>query len=312
MNETVTTTAPGKIILTGEHFVVHGAYSIAAAINKRVRVTISKGSGVSRISSGHMISKIADDDGRFVAVKAVLRKVLEVRDEENLEVTISSEIPAGSGLGSSAAASIATAAAALKFLGLSTDKRNIIEIAMQGERMVHGNPSGIDTEASLRGGVLLFSKSAGARSIPLDRSIQLLVAYSGIPRNTKRLIAKVAVKKRTFPHFFESLTNASSFLTLGILDSINNGDLPRLGAFLNLSQTTLSWLGVSNPTLERMIENAADEGVLGAKITGAGGGGSIIALPKPETAESSLKAFSKKFSFSFITSIPQQGLSWEK
>lgn len=304
--------APGKIILTGEHFVVHGAYSIAAAINKRVRVTICKRVGVSRIVSGSTTSRISENDGKFVAVKAALRKVLEIRNEENLEVIISSELPAGSGLGSSAAASVASSAAALKFLGLNVDQKNIFEMAMHGERMVHGNPSGIDVEASLRGGLLLFSKNTGAKTITLDRSLRLLVAYSGVPRNTKKLIAKVAMKKKTFPHFFESLTNTSSFLTLDMLDSMTNGDLTRLGACMNLSHATLSWLGVSNTELERMIERAFDSGVFGAKLTGAGGGGSIIALPNPGTTDSVLKAISKKYHYAFITSIPQQGLLWEK
>ncbi len=312
MSETVTASAPGKIILTGEHFVVHGAYSIAAAINKRVRVTIRKRVGASRIVSGSITSRISENDGKFVAVKAALRKVLEERNDGNLEVMISSELPAGSGLGSSAAASVATAAAALKFLRMNVDQKIILEVAMHGERIIHGNPSGIDVEASLRGGLLLFSKNTGAKSITLDRPLQLLVAYSGVRRNTKRLIAKVAVKKKTFPHFFESLTNTSSFLTFSMLDSIANGDLPRLGAYMNLSQATLGWLGVSNTTLERMIEDVTDLGVFGAKLTGAGGGGSIIALPKPETTNSVLKVLSKEYHYAFITSVPQRGLSWEK
>lgn len=312
MNQTVSTSAPGKIILTGEHFVVHGSYSIAAAINKRVKVTIRKGTGASRITSGNVVSKIAVNDGKFIAVKTVLKKVLEKRNGTNIEVIISSEIPSGSGLGSSAAASVAVGAAALKLLDMPTDQRTIFEMAMQGEKAVHGNPSGIDIEASLQGGLLLFKKNAGAKSIPLERSLQLLVAYSGKRRNTSSLIARVAVKKRAYPHIFESLTNASSFLTLSILDSIKKGDLPRLGALMNLSQAALSWLGVSNATLERMIDCATTLGVFGAKLTGAGGGGSIIILPKPETTESVLRAISKRYSSSFLTTIPQQGLLWDQ
>lgn len=312
MSQTASASAPGKIILTGEHFVVHGAYSIAAAINKRVTVTVRKRTGASRIVSGNVISKIGQNDGRFIAVKTVLKKILEKASESSLEVMITSEIPDGSGLGSSAATSVAVAAAALKLCKMPVDQRSIFEMAMFGEKSVHGNPSGVDVEASLLGGLLLFSKTAGAKSVPLDRSLKLLVAYSGKRRNTKNLIAKVSNKKKAYPHVFESLTNASSFLTLSILDSITNGDLPRLGAYMNLSQATLSWLGVSNTTLEQMIDRVTEEGVFGAKLTGAGGGGSIIALPKPETTESVLKAISKRYTYSFLTSIPQQGLLWEQ
>lgn len=312
MSKTATVSAPGKIILTGEHFVVHGAYSLVAAIDKRVTVTIREVRGSSRISSGNVVSAITANDGKFAAVKVVLRKILEKKHEENLEVMISSAFPAGSGLGSSAATCVAVAAAARKFLGLNSDPRSIFELAMEGERQVHGNPSGVDVEASLQGGLLLFNKKTGAKSVPLERSLQMIVAYSGKARNTKQLITKVSMKKRNFPYFFESLSNASSFLTLGVLESITSGDLPRLGAFLNLSQTMLNWLGVSNITLERMIDVAMKEDVFGAKLTGAGGGGSVIILPKPETAESVLKALSKKCAYAFLTSIPQQGLSWEQ
>ena len=103
--------APGKIILTGEHFVVHGAYSIAAAVNKRVRVSVSEVSEDSYILAGNGKSKVNNDDGRFVLVKTILRHIFEEKNLKNqgVAISISSDIPAGSGLGSSAAVSVATA-----------------------------------------------------------------------------------------------------------------------------------------------------------------------------------------------------------
>lgn len=311
MKDSIAASAPGKVILTGEHFVVHGAHSIAAAINRRVKVTIRNGPAASQIISGELRSRLDSDDGKFVPVKAVLRNILREESERNLEIEISSEIPAGSGLGSSAATSVAAAAATLKFIGGGIDPKNIFESAMLGERIIHGNPSGIDVETSLQGGLLIFSKSSGSKRIPLGMALKLLVAYSGRARNTSELISKVAIKKRAFPHIFESFTKASSFLTLGVMDAITNGDLPRLGMFLDLSQCALSWLGVSNSTMDEMLEFAMEQEVLGAKLTGAGGGGSIIILPKPESAEAVLKTISRRYPSSFLTSIPQEGLSWE-
>jgi len=313
LKKSVTASAPGKIILTGEHFVVHGAYSIAAAINKRVKVNISNTTDDSYIVSGSSRSKMAENDGRFILVKTILNQTIGKKSKNGeVAISISSEIPAGSGLGSSAAVAVATAAAALKFADLEVDSRKIFEIALSGERKVHGNPSGVDIETSLRGGLLLFSRNAGAKPIPLNRTVQFLIVYSGKPRNTSKMIDKVGLKKKQFPHFFESLTRSASFLSLDVVDAITVGDLPRLGALMNISQTTLSWIGASTSALDRLIDDLAAQDVFGVKLTGAGGGGSVIALPKPESIETLSQFASKNYPWSLLKQIPQEGLRWEE
>lgn len=309
----VTASSPGKIILTGEHFVVHGAYSIAAAINKRVFVSITDVQKESFIVSGSSESKVGADDGRFPLVKAIVREAFgdNASKHSRFEIRISSEIPSGSGLGSSAAVSVATAAAALKFSRSNIDQKKVLDLASLGEKQVHGNPSGIDVETSLNGGLLLFSRKTGSKSIPLNRIVHFLIVYSGKPRRTSSLISKVEQRKKEFPNFFDSLTRAASFLSLDVVDALTAGDLPRLGALMNISQATLSWIGVSTPVLDQLIEDIASRDVFGVKLTGAGGGGSIIALPKPETMRALLKFTSKNYATSFVSSIPQDGLRWE-
>jgi mevalonate kinase len=312
MKSFATASAPGKVILTGEHFVVNGAYSIAAAISKRAKVTLSETTGDSYITHGGRRSKLHENDGQFAMLKAILLQVLaESKTRRNFAVSIYSQIPSGSGLGSSAAVSVATSAATLKFFDLDTSRDSIFNTALLGERKVHGNPSGIDVEASIRGGMILFSKSGETRSIHLDRALQLLVIYSGKHRRTGALISKVAARKKRFPHFFDRLTNAASFMSLGMVDAISVGDLPRLGAFMNISQTALDWIGVSTPFLDKMLDDMASLDIFGAKLTGAGGGGSIIVLPKPEGADQVAKYADKKYPWSFLTQIPQEGLRWE-
>ena len=305
--------APGKIILTGEHFVVHGAYSIAAAVNKRVRVSVSEVSEDSYILAGNGKSKVNNDDGRFVLVKTILRHIFEAKNLKNqgVAISISSDIPAGSGLGSSAAVSVATAAAALKFTGLETSPKKIFEIALLGEKKVHGNPSGIDVETSLRGGMLLFSRNTEPKPIPLNRAVHFLVVYSGKPRRTSALIDKVELRKKQYPNFFDCLTRSASFLSLDVVDAITAGDLPRLGALMSISQAALSWIGVSTSSIDRLIEDIAAQEVFGVKLTGAGGGGSIIALPKPDAVDELSKYMTRNYSYSFMTQIPQEGLRWE-
>jgi mevalonate kinase len=258
--------------------------------------------------------KLLDNHGKFLAASAVSRRIFEEygRPEENIRIEIDSEIPLGSGLGSSAAISVATTAALSRFLGHDLASEKVSEIATVGERSVHGNPSGIDTEASLRGGVIIFSRKTGAKHVPLNRAIQLLLVYSGHERSTSELVAKVNSKRMEFPSTFANLSDATSFASLQMVDALVSGDLPYLGALMNLGQASLSWVGASTEELDRLIENLlSEESCFGAKLTGAGGGGSVIALPKPDRAGEVLGRISKKYNFSFIASIPQEGLRWE-
>ncbi len=311
----VTASAPGKVIIIGEHFVVHGSYAVAAAIDKRATVTVSKENAAeSVILSQGQKEVLLDDHGKFSAARSVARRIFEEfgQPDGSISLEIDSEIPLGSGLGSSAAVSVATTAALAKFLGHDLTNEKIAEISAIGEMSVHGNPSGIDTAASLYGGMILFSRKTGAKPIPLNRAFQLLVVYSGQARSTSELVAKVNKKRTEFPSTFAHLSDASSFASLELVDALTSGDLPYLGALMNLGQASLSWAGASTEDLDRLIEDRlSDESCFGAKLTGAGGGWSIIALPKPDRAEVLLKRISAKYDFSFISSIPQHGLRCE-
>ncbi len=258
--------------------------------------------------------RLFDRNGRFTAPRAVATKIFEDygKSGESIRIEIDSEIPLGSGLGSSAAISVATAAALSRFLGRDLTQNKVSEIAAIGEKSVHGNPSGIDTEASLHGGMILFSRKTGSKPVPLIRAIQLLVVYSGHERSTSELVAKVNAKRIEFPSTFAHLSDASSFASLELVDALTNGDLPYLGALMNLGQASLSWVGASTQDLDQLIEDILSDGsCFGAKLTGAGGGGSVIALPKPDRVETVLERISRKYKYSFLASIPQEGLRWE-
>ena len=174
---------------------------------------------------------------------------------------------------------------------------------------MHGNPSGIDVETSLQGGMLLFSRNAGSKPIPLNRVVHFLVVYSGKPRRTSTLIDKVELKRKQFPNFFDCLTRSASFLSLEVVDALTAGDLPRLGALMCISQATLSWIGVSTSSIDRLIEDISAQEVFGAKLTGAGGGGSIIALPKPEAVDKISKYMPRNYAYSFVTQVPTRRIA---
>ena len=315
VSETVTASAPGKVIITGEHFVVHGAYAVAAAINRRARVTISVNeNGDSSISSRGLTSKVYSEDRSFSASKSVVRKIFSEygKPESPVNISVQSDIPSGSGLGSSAAVSVATTAALLRYLGQTVDPKKMFEIAIQGEKQVHGNPSGIDIQTSILGGMILFSKSSEVRQIPISSAVQFLVVYSGRKRNTRELIARVSETKKEFPRFFEQLTRSTSEFGLQAADAARSGDLPYLGSIMNVMQTCLSWIGVSSRAIDNLIENFQPGDVYGAKITGAGGGGSVVVLPRPEKAEGLLRTISARYKDSFLCALPHEGVRIER
>jgi mevalonate kinase len=318
MTRSISTSAPGKIILCGEHFVVHGSYSLAAAISRRVYVSVREIEGTrSRIVANGLTSIINSDDRRFPAVKTVARMILSGAEKKFLqrpfEIAITSEIPPGSGLGSSSAVSVACAAALKDFLEQPAGKENIADIALQGERAVHGNPSGIDIQASFRGGLILFKKGQETRSIELSEPFRLLVVFSGRKRSTSRLIAKVAQTKSEYPHYFQRLADSASQQSLAISNIAKTGEIEKMGPLFATAQAQLAWIGVSTPQLERLMEYLyGREEVLGVKLTGAGGGGSVIVAVRQDSIDSVLRFVSGRYPYSFISEIPQEGLRWEK
>ncbi|MGI0079943.1 MAG: mevalonate kinase [Nitrososphaerales archaeon] len=313
-DDTITTSAPGKVILTGEHFVVHGSHAVAAAINKRARATVSPTKELeSEIVSDGVTSPVLRDDGLFQVIKSVVASIFKEygKPKSKFRIQIDSEIPQGSGLGSSAAIAVATSAALTSFMGEKMSNDQIRDLASVGEKSVHGNPSGIDTQASLQGGVFLFNRENGPKPIRIDRALQLLVVFSGRTRKTAELISKVNEVRNKNPGSFQHLLRAASFLSVEVSDALTRCDLPRLGSLIDLSQLSLSCIGVSTNELDTLIESLRMADALGAKITGAGGGGSVIALPKQEEADLLLRRISSDYPHSFLTPLPQEGLRWE-
>ena len=181
--------APSKAIITGEHFVVHGAWALAAALPRRVRVEVSPSSRFSVTSD------------RFEGASRELRPIGSVVEgvarefsvSPRVRVSVSSSIPEGAGLGSSAATMVAVASAFSRLAGLGLGLDDVVRFAMAGEKDVHGNPSGIDPSVCARGGVLLFRPGSPPKKVPLERPSSLIVAYSGEKRSTKGQIARVAL-----------------------------------------------------------------------------------------------------------------------
>ena len=299
--------APSKVIVTGEHFVVHGAWALAAALPRRVRVEISEASSFGVISDRFgpkspklsPVVRVIEEMGREFSVSTAVR------------VSIASQIPEGAGLGSSASTMVAVASAFSRFhsLGLGVDE--VIQLSMAGEQEVHGRPSGIDPNICARGGVLLFRPGSKPKKLRLGGSRLLIVSYSGVSRSTKGQIGRVAQMKDRYPGLFSRLASAVSELSLEAGRKLVAGDMEGLGGLLAVDHAALDSVGVSNETLDSMVDLMATLGSYGAKLTGAGGGGSVIAVAPEAKEKSIVSGLSARGFETFAVRIPTGGVkSW--
>lgn len=275
--------ACGKVILFGEHAVVHGTPAIAAGIGRAARASATRSKRASstlRITSREILAhpSASDDIGR--ALHALLNVAPALPP---LEVEARSELPAGGGLGSSAALAVAIARAVQGFA--ETNGRDAEAMALERsaawERIFHGNPSGIDAMAASRGGIFRYSRADGATSLQPPKDIVLCVGWSGTPSSTRAMVELIAARLAKDPDIVNKSMAAIHSIVDAATTAIQGGDHAAIGQLMNMNQHVLSGLMVSTSEIEELCALAREHGALGAKLTGGGGGGSVIALVPP-------------------------------
>lgn len=295
--------APGKVIISGEHFVVHGATALAAAIERKVRVEATR-------SDRLAITSDLRDPAALKPARKVVESLYKAKGvQPRVSISISSALAEGAGLGSSAATMVAIAGATSALEGWDVDEAALARAGEVGERLVHGNPSGIDAAASAMGGVIMFRRGEAPRRLELASPLTLLVAFSGRRRNTGRLVARVSGMKEVYPSLFASLCESATLITSLCAEAILAGDVESLGSFLTLSHAVLARAGASNKRLDQLVDLCLSAGCLGAKLTGAGGGGSVLAVPPTDQDEATAIAqrLVKAGYDTFFTKIPTAG-----
>lgn len=315
----IVASAPGKVILFGEHFVVYGSSAILCAIDRRVHVGAAKSDNV-RITSELGTLECESFSRDAADVDPVLRPLYHVAKEAcrmagrsgGITLDVESEIPPGAGLGSSSACCVAGAAAALRVLGLHTGHNadTVMRIAAEAERTAFPNASGADTAASALGGMITYDIRSGWAAIRRQRGgpgFGLVVSDSGIRHNTESVVGMVSGFRGSHPEEFEELSRMESGLVSDVTELLVSGALPddaaglpapsdppqaarhggrkttasMLGRWASLNQSYLSRIGVSNARLDEMIDEM-NVVTHGSKITGAGGGGCAIAFTDPD------------------------------
>jgi mevalonate kinase len=300
--------APSKAIITGEHFVVHGAWALAAALPRKVRVEMKPSPKFQVVSD-----KFRDPGSKELApVTAVVEAMArEFSLKPTVSVLISGGVPGGAGLGSSASTMVAAASAFSKLNGLGLGVKEIIRCSMVGEHRIHGKPSGIDPTVCAHGGVLLFRPGSPPTKLTLDSPRWLIISHSGLTRSTKGQIGRVSRKRAESPRLFSMLVQGVGELSLAAAERIRDGDMKGLGGLLTLNHAILRSVGVSNETLDLMVDLLGSLGSYGAKLTGAGGGGSVLAVAPEAKEKSIVSGLSARGFETFRVKIPAEGVkSW--
>ena len=309
--------APGKIILFGEHFVVHGTPAILAAIDKRVTVTstftenktlkINSQLGTLEVptSSSHEEAKSEFKPFIYLANKMINSH----QDINGLEITIDSDIPIGVGLGSSSACCIA-ATASIFGLFKEISSEEILKMSIEAEKTIFPDTSGADCTVCAYGGIIEYDKINGSKKNTDASNLNLLIANSMIPHSTKRSVGKVSKFKEDDEDRFSQLCVLETKLIDEVNLALKNKDLITLGLKMSENQKYLEEIQVSNDTLRYMI-SSLKEISLGAKITGAGDGGCIIALVKDENLDKVPALLGKDKEY-FSAKIDTRGVKWSK
>jgi hydroxymethylglutaryl-CoA reductase len=285
----------GKIILLGEHSVVYGRHAIAFPIPLRMRALvedIDKGVEliIPRWGVEYQLAKPPEQRRSFEKAAGTILDELGLADR-GIRIEVFPDVPRGMGLGGSAALAVAIIRALdLHFkLGLNDDDVN--RLAYQSEKIAHGQPSGIDNTLATFAQPLVFRKDSPplVELLNIPQPIYLVVGMTHSQGLTAKTVGAVRAARERLPRVYDKIFDDIDALALQAVSAIQENRMDALGELMNINQGLLNALQVSTPELENLIHIARDAGALGAKLTGGGGGGAIVALCKDETRSDAVK-----------------------
>lgn len=272
----VSASAPGKLMLLGEHAVVYGYPCIVSTVNKRISVTVKK-----------TLNKQAFSDSIYV-MTSVRMFIEKYHSGSSFSITTSSDFSPTLGLGSSSAVTVATLKALTAYFDIALSEKEIFDLALKVVRKIHREASGFDVAAAVYGGTIYYKIERPVEKLP-ERKMPLLVVYSGIKADTSTLVNQVARQKKYNPAKVNNIFSQIGDLVKMACDAYNKFDWSRLGMLFNKNHQLLVELGVSSEKLNALVETAIKSGAYGAKLSGAGGGDCIIVLYKNNQKEKLIK-----------------------
>lgn len=290
----------GKVILLGEHSVVHGRPALALAVKggaEASAVPAPPGEPTRLVVEPWGVSVDTGPEpnqGRELLQRALQTAAAFYDDGLSLTLTARMHVPSGAGMGSSAALGVAVLRAMDEARGVSRPDEDIYERSLAWERVFHGNPSGVDNAMATYGGIALFKKGEPLKRVVPRHRVRLVAGYSGSSSSTKEMVASVARQYEREPERVGKLFDAIASIVMNGKLALEQGDMQGLGQLMTLNHKLLNALMLSTSELEEMVAAANEAGALGAKVTGAGGGGCMIALVASDAQRDAVKAALQK------------------
>ncbi|MHC1600868.1 MAG: mevalonate kinase [Candidatus Nezhaarchaeales archaeon] len=329
----VVVSAPGKVTLFGEHAVVYGEPAIAAAIDRRVRAEAVKRAddavrieardlmlaGFKALLSPNGSVTLEGESKKVLAALSYVRRAIEVVREKydvkiGAHITITSEMPVGAGLGTSAAVAVSVIKAYSLLAGLELNREECADLGYQVELSVQGIASKMDSTTTAIGGILyidprgrkVYENIKGASDLK-----SFIVGYVSREASTGEMVEKVRDLKKKLPEIIDPVIKAIGEITRRARGYIERGELHEIGMLMNINHGLLEAIGVSTSRLSQMVYAARSAGALGSKITGAGGGGCIIALA-PEREDEVIAALKAIGVSAFKVAFSSEGVRVEE
>lgn len=285
----------GKIILTGEHSVVHGTHAVAAPITLKMKAKVwdhDKGVRllIPRWGVEQTIEFGADHKYSIYKSLEMILDHLDLRDK-GMNIEVFPEVPRAMGMGGSAALAVAIIRALNKHFELGLGDDDVRRLSFESEDIVHGGASGIDNTVSTYGNLIAFQKGTppDMQTITLNESIPIVIGLSGVESMTSKMVKQVREQAEKYPKWYKQIFNQMDELAVASKAAIESRDLDELGMIMNMNHGFLNILGVSCPEVEELVEIARQNGALGAKLTGGGGGGAMIALCDSEKTQKTIQ-----------------------
>jgi mevalonate kinase len=282
--------APGKIILFGEHAVVYGRPALAVPVSQ-IRATVEVEAwprpGVwieaPDVGLASELAQLASDQPLAAAVRGVF-SALGIASFPAIQIRISSSIPVASGLGSGAAVSVALIRALSAHLGQPLSDEQVSALAFEIEKLHHGTPSGIDNTVVTYARPVYFVKGQPPETFKVGAPFTVVIGDTGVAASTKAAVSDVRSLWQTAPGRWEDVFDQVGEIARQARAAIESGDVSALGPLMDANQVLLQRMSVSSPELERLLSAARAAGAQGAKLSGGGRGGNMIALVAKEKA----------------------------